>query len=331
MSLVTRLTALAQAVGADIKALNAKVQVATTLLDTFHTVGAVGEPAYLNSWTAAVGYTVRFRKDPFGKVRLSGVLKPGTATAVFVLPMGYRPIFTERGYVCQTNSGTVFVYIGIDGTLFVSGTTMAYVYLDTIEFDTELVTTMAILAPKGDKGDKGDPSGLLASASLAGVTTYDISGLNGDTDGAYRLILDGIFTPPDGVYRGVVVKPNAVTLAGVPLVIHEWAYSGATAGHSISAGGTNNFATGFTIGGSTYAPLLTHGRMEAVIMAKTGRRRVSRSAQSYRTSDGLKYGGRDLISVWDDTTTVINSLRIDFGGLSFTGDLSLLLANHPNP
>lgn len=58
-----------------------------------HVVGAGGEPAFQNSWTAST--SVRFWKDEMGLVHLAGAaLKTAVASsssAVFTLPAGYRP------------------------------------------------------------------------------------------------------------------------------------------------------------------------------------------------------------------------------------------------
>ncbi len=65
-------------------------------------------PTLLNSWTQAdaTDMPVRYRKDEFGIVHLSGRLSGGTAdTVAFTLPVGYRP--SKRvGFACYTSSGT---------------------------------------------------------------------------------------------------------------------------------------------------------------------------------------------------------------------------------
>lgn len=58
-----------------------------------HQVGGSGEPAYLNSWTAAPN--VYFWKDALGVVHLRGVCQKTSvavaASEIFNLPAGYRP------------------------------------------------------------------------------------------------------------------------------------------------------------------------------------------------------------------------------------------------
>jgi hypothetical protein len=61
--------------------------------ETWHVVGASGEPAFENSWTneGSTWQVARFRKDN-GVVHVQGLVHNGTVnTAVFTLPLGYRP------------------------------------------------------------------------------------------------------------------------------------------------------------------------------------------------------------------------------------------------
>jgi hypothetical protein len=155
-NLQNRLGALAQAVGADIKALNGKVLSGANLtLDTFHSVGAVGEPPFQNGWSAQPGYIVRFRKDPFGKVSLSGVLKPGSTGVAFTLPAGYAPAGKDRAF---TGTGSTTTPPTIDvlttGEVYVNAQGNSYVYIDVVEFDNEAITQV-LAGPQGPKGDMG--------------------------------------------------------------------------------------------------------------------------------------------------------------------------------
>lgn len=59
---------------------------------TWRTVGASGQPAFTNGWTALSGDTVQFRRSATGDVAIVGRAVPGSASAaVFTLPDGYRP------------------------------------------------------------------------------------------------------------------------------------------------------------------------------------------------------------------------------------------------
>lgn len=63
--------------------------------DTWHYVGAAGEPAFQNGWTnydASNYSSTAFWKDPFGIVHIKGFVRSGTlSAAAFTLPAGYRP------------------------------------------------------------------------------------------------------------------------------------------------------------------------------------------------------------------------------------------------
>lgn len=153
MSLATRLTALAQAVGADIKTLNTKLNSVTSVLDTWHAVGTTGEPAFQNSWAnfGGTASTLAFRKDPFGKVGIRGVLKGGASnTVIFTLPVGYRPpmdIAVEIPTASAANR-TFCTITALTGNVSIGtvGTTAQATYLDVVEFDTDSVTSLLVLA-----------------------------------------------------------------------------------------------------------------------------------------------------------------------------------------
>jgi microcystin-dependent protein len=121
-------------------------------LDIEHVVGAVGEPPFQNGWS---GGPVKFRKDPFGRVLLSGSATGGTnTTPIFTLPLGYRPpvgmFFPVLGVSGVAGN---YVLIGTDGT--VSGTrTGADLYLGGIVLDTDTVTSV-LVGPQGPMGPAG--------------------------------------------------------------------------------------------------------------------------------------------------------------------------------
>jgi hypothetical protein len=62
-------------------------------IDTWHYVGASGEPAFQNGWVNSGGSEepLRFKLKQDGSLLVSGVIKSGTAITVFTLPVGYRP------------------------------------------------------------------------------------------------------------------------------------------------------------------------------------------------------------------------------------------------
>jgi hypothetical protein len=58
-------------------------------------IGAAGAPAFANSWVnfGSTWAPAAYRKDAMGFVHLRGLVKSGTVNvAIFVLPVGFRPI-----------------------------------------------------------------------------------------------------------------------------------------------------------------------------------------------------------------------------------------------
>ncbi len=99
----------------------------------------------LNAWTnyGAPFNNASYWKDSLGVVHLNGVLQGGaSATTIFLLPLGYRPINREA-LTTHCNSSTLGNHIGrvdvfADGSVFcqvgvTSGTTIAF-FLDGLTF-----------------------------------------------------------------------------------------------------------------------------------------------------------------------------------------------------
>ena len=111
--------------------------------ESFHEVGASGEPAFQNSWvneSAATETTAAFFKDPWGVVHFKGIVTGGAGgTTLFTLPAAYRPtksvcIATIRNpsaasaYICVFSNGNVTQVAGtgttsllLDGLTFRAG------------------------------------------------------------------------------------------------------------------------------------------------------------------------------------------------------------------
>ena len=143
---------------------------ATVPIDKWHVVGAAGEPAFQNGWTAVAGETPpAFRKDPLGVVSLRGTMRGGAAnTAAFTLPAGYRPpVARARNVVADSNnggavSGVTGLNVSPDGSVLanaINNSDLLYVSLDEIEFDTGTVTAMPT-GPQGPQGPQGIPGGI---------------------------------------------------------------------------------------------------------------------------------------------------------------------------
>jgi hypothetical protein len=175
-------------------------------MDTWHYVGAAGEPTFLNSWTGTFTGTVlnapRFRKYPDGKVRIVGQFSGGaTGTVAFVLPVGYRPASNAAGSVLVpiiTQSGASNGYVQIStatGNVTIAGTTpTSSAYLEEVEFDTESVLqTASVAAQPLDTwhfvGTAGEPAFTTpwAQASGGGVTAAQQPRFRKYPDGRVRL------------------------------------------------------------------------------------------------------------------------------------------------
>ena len=71
---------------------------------TFEAIGALGSPAFQNSWVAhGSGYsTPGYVKDGFNQIKLKGTVKTGTiGSSIFTLPVGSRPAETMT-YLCSS-------------------------------------------------------------------------------------------------------------------------------------------------------------------------------------------------------------------------------------
>lgn len=89
-------------------------QLRYTATNTWHTVGAAGEPAFTNGWAnnSAADAPTGFLLDSEGFVHLQGVVAGGTlGSTVFTLPAGYRPAATVN--LAGTGNGGAAVQVRI--------------------------------------------------------------------------------------------------------------------------------------------------------------------------------------------------------------------------
>lgn len=116
---------------AAIKALAERLEVVLAGKDAWHVVGAVGEPAFENGYVNAsigqyAGTTAGFRKDAAGTVHIRGaVVGPanGGTTAVFTLPLGYRPpekVTWLNSHAGNTGPQICLMVASPDGTVVMS-------------------------------------------------------------------------------------------------------------------------------------------------------------------------------------------------------------------
>ena len=175
-----------------------------TPMDTWHTVGAAGEPAFTAGFSATAGeIAVAFRKDPFGRVMVRGkVTSPAAGGVVFTLPAGYRPPNNYARFNTEAEQAGLpyagYTYVAANGNVVVtplngSGATAPVAYaLDVIEFDTDTVTQL----PIGSRGVQG-PSG---------STSYDQPSCRVATTGNVTI------SAPGAAIDGVTLSPGDLVL-----------------------------------------------------------------------------------------------------------------------
>lgn len=111
--------------------------------ETWHNVGAAGEPAFQGNWAVNGGVTVSFYKDATGRVTLRGRAAEAVASSsvIFTLPVGYRPVQTMSLAAKCNNDGTSICWLSITsaGNVTPIGNTAAakvQTVLDNISFLT---------------------------------------------------------------------------------------------------------------------------------------------------------------------------------------------------
>jgi hypothetical protein len=108
-------------------------------LDTWHSVGAAGEPAFQNGWVNAnTGEPpLQFTKDPFGRVHLRGHITTGASgSVIFTLPVGYRPAYQEY-ILCLQDTGAAGSFLLVAANGNVSGTRQqAGLYIASVNWST---------------------------------------------------------------------------------------------------------------------------------------------------------------------------------------------------
>jgi hypothetical protein len=146
---------------------------ATVPMDLVHYVGAAGEPAFANGWlNYNTSSKARFRIDPLGVVRITGIVKSGTTgVGIFTLPVGFRPVAQVD---FQTVSAGVEGRVSVDtnGIVYAEGGSNTYLYLDGVQFDTETVAAM----PTGPAGPIGlTPTVNAAAAWMPAMTLANVA------------------------------------------------------------------------------------------------------------------------------------------------------------
>lgn len=119
-------------------------------MEGWHSVGAAGEPAFgAGCAQAASEQAVGYRKDPFGRVLLRGVVTcPATAnTTLFTLPPGYRPPSAYNRFAITDNAGNIsYGYVSSAGAVVKASGTATAIDLSGVEFDTDSVNSLNVQA-----------------------------------------------------------------------------------------------------------------------------------------------------------------------------------------
>lgn len=115
------------------------LQAVLKLLAPFDEPEAAQGVIYQTTWTDSE--PVKFKKDPLGRVYLSGsaARSGGALGNVFVLPANYRPLKTRQFHCPITGGTSALVQVLASGLVLYSGAAGAVtVSLDPISFDTRV-------------------------------------------------------------------------------------------------------------------------------------------------------------------------------------------------
>lgn len=99
-------------------------------------VGDTGNAQFANGWTnfGGANESAQYMKDPWGFVHLGGIVKGGSlGTAIFTLPVGYRPE-EAKIYAVASNNALGVCTVNPDGTVVVSTGSSVYFSLSGITF-----------------------------------------------------------------------------------------------------------------------------------------------------------------------------------------------------
>jgi microcystin-dependent protein len=171
---------------------NWKQSTGMATMDTWHWVGASGEPAFQNSWanysaSRASWEQCSFRKYPDGKVGVRGLVAGGAvAVTIFTLPPGYRPP-GPLIFACDTNSNAhVRINVNADGTITAANSSSAYLSLANVEFDTDTVTNYAV-GTRGSNWYSYTGAGTPAANTFTGEIDNDMAVRTSDSEVFKRL------------------------------------------------------------------------------------------------------------------------------------------------
>lgn len=95
--------------------------------------------AFLNGWVNFGGadQVAQYRKDSLGQVHVRGIIKNGTiGLAAFTLPVGYRPLATQR-FAVPSNNAFGYAQVDSGGNVSVPVGSNVWAQIDTMKFWTD--------------------------------------------------------------------------------------------------------------------------------------------------------------------------------------------------
>jgi len=157
---------------------------------------------------------------------------------------------------------------------------------------------------------------VVSEADLTNASSYTFSGLDGNADRAYKILIDGYVVGSGSVNYYPYITPNSATGDTYYNTEH---YSTET-----GQGVDNPSRSGFVIGYTRAENSNLSYKAEITIPARTGTRRVAHSLMWQGSESGTVRLTTQTVGVWANSSSNISSLVINFDGTTFTGKITLL-------
>ena len=157
---------------------------------------------------------------------------------------------------------------------------------------------------------------VVSEADLTNASSYTFSGLDGNADRAYKILIDGYVVGSGSVNYYPYITPNSATGDTYYNTEH---YSTET-GQGVDNPSRSGFVIGYTRAENSNLPY----KAEITIPARTGTRRVAHSLMWQGSESGTVRLTTQTVGVWANSSSNISSLVINFDGTTFTGKITLL-------
>lgn len=170
---------------------------------------------------------------------------------------------------------------------------------------------------------------LVVASEVTSVGVYDLTGLDGNIDKSYRIVIEGDLAV-GGTDRHISVMPNGVPINTSSNTVglgttntREMNTAGSWSGGDDD--GTPN-GRGMYFGRSVFS---AGGRViaEGYLSARVGGKRAYMTRMTYATTATAMRRTHGYGWAWIDTATKITSLKFDFGGGTFTGMIKVYRNN----